>query len=162
MRQPDIPDSRSSPPDLRDAVLVRLALHSLGAGRAWRVRAIEFRSDEPRIVVRIEPRSVASVKCAVCSAPAIWYDTRPRYWDHTPLWGARAIIRALVPRAKCPLHGVRLVRVPWAAERSRMTVQLGEEIRARAQQSTPAEIARQVGLTWERVKATLAKPSRAG
>jgi transposase len=49
-------------------------------------------------------------------------DTEQKAWRHLNFVEHQAFLTARVPRVGCEEHGARLVRVPWARERSGFTL----------------------------------------
>jgi transposase len=76
------------------------------------------------LVVQVRPRLLAP-RCGICNDFWRGYDTRSvRRWRHlalerTPVWLSYA-----PRRVECPMHGVRVERVPWAAHASLFTTEL--------------------------------------
>ncbi len=74
--------------------------------------------------VRVRPLLPAR-RCGICNDFWRGYDRQPaRRWRHlalerTPVWLSHEI-----RRVKCPTHGVRVERVPWAAHGSFFTTEL--------------------------------------
>jgi hypothetical protein len=57
---------------------------------------------------------------AECAAPSKLYDHQPeRQWRQLDACQYRTILHAEPPRAQCPTHGVRVVKLPWAEPSSR-------------------------------------------
>jgi len=54
----------------------------------------------------------------VCKA----HDFKEETWRHLNFFQHHCYITAMVPRTKCPEHGVRLVEVPWARKGSKFTL----------------------------------------
>lgn len=50
------------------------------------------------------------------------HDTDTKRWRHLDFFQHQAHLHARVPRVRCPLHGVRQVRVPWARPGSGFTL----------------------------------------
>ena len=65
--------------------------------------------------------------------------------------GWRTVLRAAVPRANCPEHGVRQVQVPWAEPYSRQTMRFEVEVIDDLLQMNVRQVARKRGLSWNRI-----------
>ena len=52
------------------------------------------------------------------------HDLKQREWRDLDLLGWRTVLRAAVPRANCPTHGIHQIQVPWAESHSRQTMRL--------------------------------------
>ena len=50
------------------------------------------------------------------------HDTIKREWRHINFFQYRAYIHAREPRIKCPEHGIKTVKVPWARKGSGFTL----------------------------------------
>jgi transposase len=62
-------------------------------------------------------------KCAECGAENLnVHDTVDKVWRHLNFFQYKAFIHFRTPRTICPEHGVRMVRVPWAAPGSGFTL----------------------------------------
>jgi transposase len=65
----------------------------------------------------------AAAKCPECSRECSIHDSAPeRTWRHLDTMQFETLIRARVPRADCPEHGVKTMKVPWAAPQGRFTL----------------------------------------
>ena len=61
------------------------------------------------------------------------------------------MIRAEVPRVRCPEHGIRQLRVPWAEENSRFTALLEVQVIEWLKEASILAVARLLGLGWSQV-----------
>lgn len=102
--------------DARAEMLARLFEHSMGLGPEWRVENVWFESPgsgDEELHIRVGRAPGAAVRCPGCGARCGVYDTRERTWRHLDIWQFRTVVHCRVPRADCPEHGPRTVRVPW-------------------------------------------------
>ena len=60
-------------------------------------------------------------------------------------------VHAEVPRVRCPEHGIRQLRVPWADEKSRFTALMEAEVIEWLQEASVQVVARKLGLSWDQV-----------
>jgi transposase len=65
----------------------------------------------------------AAAVCPECGRECSIHDCAPeRTWRHLDTMQFATLIRARVPRADCPEHGVKTTQVPWAAPQGRFTL----------------------------------------
>jgi transposase len=95
----------------------------LGIESPWRVREVKLEMDEKRVEIALEWTPLAALRCPECGEQCAMKDYLPeRTWRHLDVMQFETILRARVPRADCPEHGVKSVGVPWAGPGSRFTV----------------------------------------
>lgn len=102
--------------DAQAGMLARLFEHSMGLGPEWRVEDVWFDSPEgadEELHIRVGRTPGAAVACPECGARCGVYDTRERTWRHLDIWQFGTVVHCRVPRADCPEHGPRTVRMPW-------------------------------------------------
>jgi len=94
----------------------------LGIERPWRVREVKLELAAKSVEIALEWTSAAALHCPECGAGCPMKDYLPeRTWRHLDVMQFETVLRARVPRADCPEHGVKTVRVPWAGPGSRFT-----------------------------------------
>ena len=124
----------------------------LGLPDPWVVESVELRPREEEVWVRVGPRSKAALQCPKCGQEAPGYDrAEERRWRHLDTMQYRTILSSRVPRVRCPAHGVRQVRVPWAEERSRFTALFETWTIRLLGESTVLGVAALLGLSWDEV-----------
>jgi transposase len=65
----------------------------------------------------------AAVVCPECRKECARHDHAPeREWRHLNVMQFLTVIKARVPRCRCPEHGVKTVRTPWAEPGSHFTL----------------------------------------
>lgn len=102
--------------DAQAGMLARLFEHSMGLGPEWRVEDVWFESPDSgdeELHVRVGRTPGSAVPCPECGARCGVYDARERTWRHLDIWQFRTVVHCRVPRADCPEHGPRTVRMPW-------------------------------------------------
>lgn len=101
--------------DAQAGMLAKLFERSMGLGDAWEVSDVWFepRDGADELHIRVSRRRGAAVPCPVCGEPCGVHDSRERTWRHLDIWQYKTIVHCAVPRADCPEHGVRTVRMPW-------------------------------------------------
>ena len=102
---------------MRDVELYRALL---GLTAPWTVADVDVDLKGQRVVVRVEA-GPGPYPCPECGTPTGRYDSKPRRWRHLDTLQFTTWIEADVPRVDCQAHGVKQVRVPWAAPGSQFT-----------------------------------------
>src|SRR5579863_4553179 len=94
----------------------------LGIEAPWYVERVELKLAEGEVHVYLEHEDVEEWACGECGAEAKPYDHQAeRGWRHLDTCQYQMILHARPPRAECPEHGVRVVKLPWAEPSSRLT-----------------------------------------
>ena len=97
-------------------MLAGLFERSMGLGAEWKVSDVWFeeKGDAPsELHIRVAHVKGQAVECPECGRRCGTYDARERTWRHLDIWQYETIVHCAVPRADCPEHGVRTVRMPW-------------------------------------------------
>jgi transposase len=95
----------------------------LGIGSPWEVKAVELKLAEKKVEIELGWQWGAAAKCPECGRECSIHDSAPeRTWRHLDTMQFETMIRARVPRADCPEHGVKTMQVPWAAPQGRFTL----------------------------------------
>jgi transposase len=121
----------------------------LGVEDPWTVTDVDLDLTAGRVVVRLGRTGATPLACPDCGQPCPGYDTQPRRWRHLDTCQFQTILEGDVPRCRCPAHGVKQVRVPWAEPGGRFTTLFErlviDWIGSAGRQAT----ARRLGLSWE-------------
>lgn len=102
---------------MRDVELYRAIL---GLTSPWTVVGVELDVTAQRVVVKVDAGG-GPFACPECGAEGPRYDRKPRRWRHLDTMQFTTWIEADVPRVECAAHGVRQIRIPWAAPGSQFT-----------------------------------------
>lgn len=95
----------------------------LGLVAPWRVSGVRLDVEQEEIVVDVEHPPQTRFCCPECGLELGCYDhSQSRDWRHLDSCQFKTILRASLPRVKCPEHGVRQISVPWAEGNSRFTM----------------------------------------
>ncbi|MCL6579725.1 MAG: ISL3 family transposase [Candidatus Bathyarchaeota archaeon] len=95
----------------------------LGIEKPWRVSQVELDIRAERIDVKVVHDEEVRWPCPECGQLLSVYDHAPeRVWRHLDTCQFKTYLHARIPRVKCPVHGVRQVKVSWAEAHSRFTV----------------------------------------
>jgi transposase len=94
----------------------------LGLDANWRVEQVDFSLEEKKVEIRLSHIG-GSLCCPECGASCPQADLAPeRQWRHLDTMQFQTVIRARIPRSKCPQCGVKTIAVPWADKHSRFTL----------------------------------------
>ena len=94
----------------------------LGLEEGWGISEVNLDLAGQSLTLRVEWKKDGAI-CPTCGEPTIRYDLAPeRRWRHLDAMGFTTTILCRVPRAKCPIHGVVTMSVPWAGKHSRFTL----------------------------------------
>ena len=95
----------------------------LGMGSPWEVKTVELKLTEKKVEIQLAWQWGASARCPECGEECSMHDSAPeRTWRHLDTMQFETLLRARTPRANCPVHGVKTLRVPWAAPQGRFTL----------------------------------------
>lgn len=94
----------------------------LGLESPWFVAEVTLDTDNGQVDIRVAHPEGTKFCCPECERSLACYDhAAPRAWRHLDTMQFKTILQAAVPRVKCPEHGVKQVRIPWAEPGSRLT-----------------------------------------
>ena len=140
--------------------LARMSMHAevekhyaqlLGIGHPWVVKQVELKLAAKQVLIELGWQWGETATCPVCQARCPLHDCAPeRSWRHLDTMQFETVIRARVPRANCPTHGVKTMTVPWAAPGGRFTLLFErfavEVLQASASVSAACEL---LDLSWD-------------
>lgn len=89
--------------------------------------------------------------CPHCHQMCSAHDFVEKTWRHLNFFQHHCYITARVPRVKCPEHGVRLVKVPWAREGSGFTLLFEQAALVLVREMPVNAAARIIGITDKRL-----------
>jgi len=105
---------------MRDTELYR---HLLGLEGPWSVNHVELDVATQRVDVWVEHPQGLKWLCPECAKEGTLHDhADDRVWRHLDSCQYQTFLHARPPRVKCPDHGVRQVKLPWAEPHSRFTL----------------------------------------
>lgn len=119
----------------------------LGLPAPWSVVEVDLKPAEEVVEVGVESAE-RRWPCPVCMTSCPQHDTRPRRWRHLDSCQYQTILRASVPRVRCPKHGVKQVAVPWAERGSRFTALFEVLVLRWLREASLSAVAQQFGLSW--------------
>ena len=95
----------------------------LGVKSPWGVCGVNLDMTGKRVEIRLAWGMGHGVSCPECGKGCTMADHAPeRTWRHLDTMQFETLIRARVPRSRCPEHGVKTVGVSWAEPGSRFTL----------------------------------------
>ncbi|MHB9008374.1 MAG: ISL3 family transposase [Limisphaerales bacterium] len=136
----------------------------LGVCSPWEVKAVELQLEEQRVEIELGWQWGQEARCPECGRACSIHDSAPeRTWRHLDTMRFTTLIRARIPRAKCPEHGVRTMAVPWAAAHGRFTL-LFEQfavdvLKASASVSQACEL---LGIGWDSAQEIMRRSVKRG
>ena len=121
----------------------------LGIAEPWIVAEVRLDQAGGEVVIRLAVKEGASLACPECGRNCPGYDRQPRRWRHLDTCQFRTILDADVPRCRCPEHGVKQVRTPWAEPGGRFTALFERLAIGWMQEVGRSAAARQLRLSWD-------------
>lgn len=136
----------------------------LGVSSPWEVKHVELKLEQKRVEIALDWQWGTAAACPECGRPCAIHDCAPeRTWRHLDTMQFATLIRARIPRAECPEHGVRTMSVPWAAPRGRFTLLFErfavDVLRASASVSQGCEL---LGISWDAAHAIMRRAVERG
>lgn len=123
----------------------------LGIERPWSVTRIEPDVAAREVHIWVERSPSAGLQCPLCAQSCPGYDQRERSWRHLDFWQYRTLVHAVVPRVRCPAHGVRQIAVPWAESNARFTALFERLAIAWLLVANVSAVAERLQLSWDQV-----------
>ena len=129
----------------------------LGISGPWRVVSAQLDLLAGKVAIEVGWDESVPVVCPECGQECPRHDHAPqREWRHLNVMQFLTIVRARVPRCRCPEHGVLTVRTPWSEPGSHFTVHFeyfAVQVIAACRSLTQA--ADLLGLGWDGVQRVL-------
>jgi len=102
---------------------VELYQQLLGLVAPWTVGRVELSVEGERVDIWAAHAPEVRWPCPECGTLLPVYDhSEEREWRHLDSCQFKTFLHARPPRIRCPTHGTRQVRLPWAEARSRFTL----------------------------------------
>ena len=137
--------------------------HLLGLTAPWTVARVELSVDSQRVDVFAEHASQVEWACPECGRKLGLYDhSDERAWRHLDSCQFETYLHARPPRIRCPEHGVRQVRLPWAEDRARFTAMFERLAIDVLREMDVAGAMRVLGISWDEAWHILERAVRRG
>lgn len=104
------------------------------------------------VLIEVRRRSHARPRCSHCSR-VMGGAITGKYclWRHRDLIGRQCVVAAEIREARCPRHGRRLERVPWASPGARHTRAFDRQVASLVQVADKTAAARMFNIAWRTV-----------
>ena len=102
----------------------QILLLGLGIEAPWKLVDQRLDTDKQphELHLTIKADRGSKYACPVCGKACAAHDFQEKTWRHLNFFQHHCYVHALMPRVKCPEHGVKLVDVPWARKGSAFTL----------------------------------------
>jgi len=121
----------------------------LGIEPPWRIVGQMLDTKVMPHVLRIQIKADrgAEFPCPVCGRMCKAHDFLEKTWRHLNFFQHHCYITASVPRTRCPEHGVKLVKVPWARKGSKFTLLFEQAAMVLVREMPVASASRLIGIS---------------
>lgn len=123
----------------------------LGLTAPWGVEKVEVHKDRQQVDVYVRWPQGQQAQCPECGSSVPLYDHLERRWRHLDTCQYQTILIAQVPRADCPTHGIKQMKVPWAQRRSQFTALFEGVVILWLKETSIQAVSKQFKLSWEEV-----------
>ena len=104
------------------------------------------------LIIPVRPKYGNKAICSCCGKEAPGYDTLPaRLFQFVPFWGLQVFFEYRMRRVKCPEHGVKVEKVPWADGKVQKTNTYSWFIAHWAKQLPYEVVSKEFGTSWNSV-----------
>jgi len=135
----------------------------LGIESPWYVERVDLKLAEGEVHVYLEHEDARPWACPECGAEAKPYDHQAeRGWRHLDTCQYQTILHARPPRAECPEHGVRVVKLPWAEPSSRFTALFEALAIEWLKEASQKAVGEQLGLSWDEIHGLMERAVKRG
>ena len=114
--------------------------------------SVDLKLESGEIHVRLAHDDLIHWPCPECGCDCALYDHQPeRQWRHLDTCQYQTILHAEPPRAECPEHGVRVVKLPWAEPSSRFTALFEALAIEWLKAGSQTAVAKLLKLSWDEI-----------
>ncbi len=125
----------------------------LGLSAPWQVvrQVLDMDTKPSELRLEVEAARGAHYPCPECTALCKAHDFAEFTWRHLNFFQHHCLIKARVPRVKCPEHGLLRITVPWARPGSGFTLLFEQVVMLLAREMPVNAVSRYVGVTDKRI-----------
>jgi transposase len=135
----------------------------LGIEAPWYVDSVELKLEVGEVHVHLAHHEMMDWPCPECGAGCKLYDHQPkRQWRHLDTCQYQTILHAEPPRSECSVHGVRVVKLPWAEPSSRFTALFEALAIEWLKEASQKAVAGRLQLSWDEIHAIMERAVKRG
>ena len=135
----------------------------LGIEAPWYVESVELRLEVGEVHVELAHHEMIDWPCPECGAACKLYDHQPkRQWRHLDTCQYQTILHAESPRSECSVHGIRVVKLPWAEPSSRFTALFEALAIEWLKEASQKAVAGRLQLSWDEIHAIMERAVKRG
>ena len=135
----------------------------LGIETPWNVEHVELKLERGEIHVYLEHEEGAEWACPECGGAGRLYDHQgERGWRHLDTCQYQTILHARPPRVECGVHGVRVVKLPWAEALSRFTALFEALAIEWLKEASQEAVGERLGLSWDEIHGIMERAVKRG
>lgn len=124
----------------------------LGITDPWFVERVELKLEHGEVHIYLGHPVAAQWACPECGTMCNLYDHQPsRTWRHLDTCQYRTILHADPPRSDCEKHGPRVVKLPWAEQRSHFTLLFEWLAIDWLREASQKAVGQHLGLSWDEI-----------
>lgn len=134
-----------------DSELEKHYAQLLGIGSPWAVKNVELKLVEKKVEIELGWQWGAAAQCPECGRECSIHDCAPeRTWRHLDTMQFTTLIHARTPRSDCPEHGIKTMKVPWAAPHGRFTLLFERfAVEVLLASATVSQACALLGISWD-------------
>jgi transposase len=135
----------------------------LGIEAPWYIESVDLQLGRGEVHVYLAHEDLSSWVCPECGAQCPLHDHQPeRKWRHLDTCQYQTILHAEPPRSRCPEHGVKVMKLPWAEPSSRFTALFEALAIAWLKAASQKAVAQQMGLSWDEIHGIMERAVKRG
>ena len=135
----------------------------LGIEAPWHIESVDLALALGEVHVYLAHQDLTSWPCPECGIECPLHDHQPeRKWRHLDTCQYQTILHAEPPRSRCPEHGVKVVKLPWAEPSSRFTALFEALAIAWLKAASQKAVAERLGLSWDEIHGIMSRAVKRG
>jgi transposase len=123
----------------------------LNLRKPWEVTEVLLNKEGKEIIVKVGLTKEAVGICPKCGKVCPVYDHKLKRWRHLDTCQYQTIIEANLMRVQCAEHGVLMMSVPWAEDRTKYTALFEALIIDWLKEASISAVAEQFKLSWSAI-----------